>query len=267
MADGAREDQAPEARAAACQPDDRCRDARGPARDARLGCERPLPQAGGRDRGDRGDRAVQRERERDPAAERVPGNVPGCLVEVELGLDEPAHRHRKPLRRRGLAIGESQRRRCTEPGQVWRDHVALAGQPVQDRIPDVAVGPQRMQEHQRRARPTALVCQRRCGHGSGVHRDGDGRAQRRRSARDAGRRDRRLPAATRPTVEAMSDSRRRSRRPATAGPDGRPAPRRSRRRAGSPRGRPAPQRTCVGGVAALGPSQRAQRRARDQRDA
>ena len=109
-----------------------------PARGGALGRQRLLPQPRGRDRGHRPCPARQRELERHPAAERVAGHV--RAVEAELGVDRAGEVGGR---------GGRGRRRLAEPGHVDREHLALLREPLDHRVPHVAVGAERVQEHER----------------------------------------------------------------------------------------------------------------------
>ena len=125
-----------------------------------LGLQRLRPQPRGRDRGHRRRVARGRHLQRHPAAERVARHVRA----LDPARRQPGRHGRGESGRRRAVDG----RRAAESGQVEREHIPRAGQPVEHRIPHVVVGPQRMQEHQGASRPAPRAGDRHFRHTAGA---------------------------------------------------------------------------------------------------
>ena len=107
----------------------------------RRGRQRLLPEAGRAEADHRARAALARALDRDPAAERDPGDV-RIAVQAERVV-EVEHRARQVRRARLDSI--RQRRRVAEAGHVDRDRLALARQPLQHRRPLDQGAAERMQ--------------------------------------------------------------------------------------------------------------------------
>ena len=94
--------------------------------------------------------AGQRELERHPAAERVAGDV--RALEAELA-DELRRSTRAQVGGRRRRDG----RRAAEARHVDARSLALGGEPVDHRVPHVAVGAERVQEHERPPLPARSI--------------------------------------------------------------------------------------------------------------
>ena len=124
------------------------------ARGRALGQQRLRPQPGGRDRRHRAGVAGERELERHPAAERVARDV----RPVEPSASACAWmRARASVARASTGASPRSGGDVAEARHVDRDHVALGGEPVEHRVPHVAVGAERVDEHERRAAPATRV--------------------------------------------------------------------------------------------------------------
>ncbi len=123
---------------------------------ARPRAERLLPEPRGAEPGHRQRTAGLGQLERHPAAERVAGHVHATHAEL---VEEGRHRGGEHPRRGLSAVAELRRR--AEARQVDRDHVALAREALQHRLPDHQLGAERMDQHERLAVPAADVVQHR----------------------------------------------------------------------------------------------------------
>ena len=122
---------------------------------ARPRAERPLPEPG---------RAQPGHRQRAPrlAPARAPPSRRASCRPRGRRRRRARRGRRRPRRRAPAGVGcdaVRQRRRRAEARQVDRDHVALARQPVEHRLPDDQLAAERMDQDERLAAPAAHVVQ------------------------------------------------------------------------------------------------------------